>query len=268
MTRDDTLDNTTWVLTNSSFENNWDTLRSAKNSTGRNSTGEEDSPDKSTFAADIPRGSAGSSRATNVSSNETIESVIEIAAKALNGSTNQTIDNETTERARGLARNTSSGNATLATSAGSTGRTFSVKSKETIDGGAEAANASGNNLGSPEASSAVTKPLALRSTVTVPLSTAGEKDAAKGVTTETSGNETKTPVDAKNGSAIHVLNARGSAGNTTDIMDILSDPERKKWPAEQERVEEEPLRVRKMCSKYRVDAFHEWLCYFQGCLWG
>ena len=44
----------------------------------------------------------------------------------------------------------------------------------------------------------------------------------------------------------HVLNTRGSAaGNTTDVMDILSDPERKKWPTE-ERVEgespQEPVR--------------------------
>ena len=38
----------------------------------------------------------------------------------------------------------------------------------------------------------------------------------------------------------HVLNTRGSAGNTTDVMDILSDPDRKKWPAE-ERVEGESL---------------------------
>ena len=44
----------------------------------------------------------------------------------------------------------------------------------------------------------------------------------------------------------HMLNTRGSAGNTTDIMDILSDPDRKKWPTESERVEgespQEPVR--------------------------
>ena len=44
----------------------------------------------------------------------------------------------------------------------------------------------------------------------------------------------------------HVLNTRGSAGNTTDIMDILSDPDRKKWPTESQRVEgespQEPVR--------------------------
>ena len=36
-----------------------------------------------------------------------------------------------------------------------------------------------------------------------------------------------------------VLNERGSSGNTTDIMDILSDPDKKKWPSEPERVEGE-----------------------------
>ena len=35
------------------------------------------------------------------------------------------------------------------------------------------------------------------------------------------------------------LNERGSSGNTTDIMDILSDPDMKKWPSEPERVEGE-----------------------------
>ena len=37
----------------------------------------------------------------------------------------------------------------------------------------------------------------------------------------------------------HILNTRGSSGNTTDVMDILSDPDRKKWPSEAERVEGE-----------------------------
>ena len=262
MTRDDTLDNTTWVMANSSFDNNWDELRNAKNSTGRSSTGPEDSPDKSTSSG----GSAGSLNATKVSTNETIESVIEIAAKTLNGTTNETIDNETTERAR---KNISSGNATRGTSPGSTGKASTINTNETIDSGSKTANASGSR-GSPESPSAVTKPLSLRSTTTAPQSTAGgDKDGdAKGATTETSGNATQIPEDAKNGSANHVLNTRGSAGNTTDIMDILSDPERKKWPAEQERVEQEPLQVGKTPNnKCKVDAFSERLCKltnFQG----
>ena len=55
------------------------------------------------------------------------------------------------------------------------------------------------------------------------------KDAKKSTTKK---------VDAEHGTKI--LNERGSSGNnTTDIMDILSDPDKKKWPSEAERVEGE-----------------------------
>ena len=54
-----------------------------------------------------------------------------------------------------------------------------------------------------------------------------------------------------------VLNERGSSGNTTDIMDILSDPDKKKWPSEPERVEGEspnqPVNMSMILCKRGID---------------